>query len=71
MEKTILRTDKISQVQFENDLFLIHIHRNEYGVSTYEFKSREVALETFKSIEIQLNNALGNKAEFITIENHL
>lgn len=71
MNNTILRTDKISQVQFEHDLFLIHVHRNEYGVSTYEFKSREIAIETFKSIQVQLNDALGNKTQFITIENHL
>ena len=71
MNNTILRTDKISQVQFEHDLFLIHIHRNEYGVLTYEFKSIEIAIETFNSIQTQLNNGLGNKVEFIIIENHL
>jgi ArsR family metal-binding transcriptional regulator len=72
MNKTILKLAPINQIVLQYDQFLIHIHY-EAKVLSYEFKSRDIAIETFESIQEQLNqnSAIGDKNEFITIQNHL
>jgi hypothetical protein len=72
MNRTILKLEPINQIVLEYDQFLIHIHY-ESKVLSYEFKSRDIAIETFESIQEQLNqnSAIGDKNEYLTIENHL
>ena len=66
--KSMLRRSEINSVHIhsiEHD-FKVHISTKD-GSIIANYESRDLAIDSFNSIEIQINN----ESEFITIENYI